>query len=287
MYELKKFEVWASEIAGFLNRDLVGTDFILEGPRSLRIYQSGPARNVANPANILLLTSTPEERSPCHAYIVTDRPELDMGNVLREFFSTLTMNTVHPSAVVSDKARIGRNVMVGALSVIGPDVEIGDNTKILSNVVINGPATIGKQCVIKDGAVVGSEGWGFIDDEDGVPFHPPQLGRVIVGDQVWIGSNTTIERAIVEDTTVCANTKLDDLVHIGGGSYIGSKCMVTAGSVIAFNVVLGDNVTIAPNACIRENVTVHDDVTIGQGAVVVEDLSDPGVYVGNPARFLR
>jgi UDP-3-O-[3-hydroxymyristoyl] glucosamine N-acyltransferase len=189
--------------------------------------------------------------------------------------------------VVSAEAKIGRNVMVGAHAVVGPDVEIGDNSVIMNNVVLNGPVTIGKFCVIKDGAVIGSEGWGFVCDEDGIPFHPPQLGRIVLGDRVWIGSNSTIERAMVDDTVISANVKVDDLVHVGGGTVVGERCMLTAGSVVAYNVVIGEQVLVAPQSVIRERVTIVGNVVIGQGTVVIDDITVPGVYVGNPARFLK
>lgn len=288
MYRIKQFEVWASEIAGYLNSELVGQDFLVKGPSFVRTFPV-PPRYAARPPGdkILLLTATPVEEPACEAYIVTSRPELDMGYVLREFFATAPANTVHSSAVISEGVKIGRNVRIGAHTVIGPDVEIGDNSVIMSNVVINGPAVIGKYCVIKDGAVIGSEGWGFVHDDDGVPFHPPQFGRIVIEDRVWVGSNSTIERAMVEDTVISANAKVDDLVHIGGGTVVGARCMLTAGSVVAYNVVLGDDVRVAPQSVIRENLSIAANVMVGQGAVVIDNLTRPGIYVGNPARFLR
>jgi UDP-3-O-[3-hydroxymyristoyl] glucosamine N-acyltransferase len=92
---------------------------------------------------------------------------------------------------------------------------------------------------------------------------------------------------MIDDTTISSNVKIDDLVHIGGAAFIGTKCMITAGSVVAYNVVMGEGVIVAPQSVIRENLTISPLVTIGQGAVVVTDLSAPGVYVGNPARMLK
>lgn len=290
MFRMKKFEVLASEIAEYLNRDLIGDDFLVKNPhfimtpRSLRRLKPSGENNGEK---LLLIAEKPIPDSGCAGYILSDRPDLDLAYVLREFFASSPINEIHRSAVISDETTLGRNVMIGAHSVIGPDVEIGDNCKIMNNVAIYGPATIGEFCVIKDGAVIGSEGWGFIDNEEGIPFHPPQLGRIIMGDQVWIGSNSTIERGMVEDTIISANVKIDDLVHVGAGAFIGKKCLLTAGSVVAYNVVMGKNVRIAPNAVIRENVSISDDVIVGQGAVVIEDLAAGGVYVGNPARLLR
>lgn len=290
MYRMKKFEVWASEIAGFLNGQLVGDDFLVDGPSHIRIIAPSLAESVVSAyggEKVLLLTEKPPAEGECGAYLLTPRPELALGYVLREFFASRAAHTIHASAVISEESTIGRNVHVGPHSVIGADVAIGDNTIIMSNVVINGPVSVGKNCVIKDGAVIGSEGWGFIGDDDGVPFHPPQLGKIVLQDNVWIGSNSTVERAMVAETHISSNVKIDDLVHVGGAARIGKRCMLTAGSVIAYHVVMGDDVILSPQTVIRENIIIGDRVMIGQGAVVLKDLPNSGVYVGNPARLLK
>lgn len=290
MYRIKNFEVWASEIAGFLNCELVGNDFLVDGPSRIRV--AGPHKEELTPSeypeeNILLLAENPPDGENYSAYLLTPRPELSLGYVLREFFASKSVHTIHATAVISAEATIGRNVKIGPHTVIGADVVIGDNTIIMSNVVINGPVFVGRNCVIKDGAVIGSEGWGFVGDDDGIPFHPPQLGKVIIEDNVWLGSNSTIERAMIAETHISSNVKIDDLVHIGGAVHIGKRCMITAGSVIAHSVILGDDVTVAPHSVIREKLKIGSHVMIGQGTVVINDLSIPGVYVGNPARFLK
>lgn len=290
MYRIKKFEVWASEIAGFLNCELNGNDFLVDGPSRIRVavpHKEELAPSEYPEENFLLLTENPPEGKNTSAYLLTPRPELSLGYVLREFFASKSVHTIHTTAVISAESTIGRNVNIGPHTVIGADVVIGDNTMIMSNVVINGPVSIGRNCVIKDGAVIGSEGWGFVGDDDGVPFHPPQLGKVVIEDNVWLGSNSTIERAMIAETYISSNVKVDDLVHIGGAVHIGKRCMITAGSVIAHSVNMGDDVTVAPQSVIRENLKIGSHVMIGQGTVVINDLTHPGVYVGNPARFLK
>jgi len=290
MFRLKKFEVWASEIAGYLNKPLAGEDFKIPSVHSIKtgkaVKECDQNRQVKE-ENILLIAVAPLPQFKYSGFIQSENPELDLAYVLKEFFATSPINQIHPTAVVSEDAHLGRNVMVGAHSLIGAEVRIGENSKILNNVVINGPVSIGKFCVIKDGAVIGSEGWGFIQDEDGIPFHPPQLGQILIEDKVWIGTNSTIERAMIEETAIGQDVKIDDLVHIGGGSRIGQKSEITAGVVVSSNVRIGKNVRIAPNAVIRENLRIEDNVFIGQGAVVIEDLSTGNVYVGNPAKFLK
>ena len=235
----------------------------------------------------LFIADQPPAAGQCTAYILSSRPELDGTRVLIEFFTTSVGQAVHPSAHVAEGTKLGRNVRIGANTVITADVEIGDQTRILNNVVIDGPARIGRECFIKDGAVIGSEGYGFVEDEEGRLLHCPQLGRIVIGDRVWIGANSTIERAMLTDTIIENDVKIDDLVHIGNGSQIGPKCLVTAGAVIAYDVQIGAQSTISPNAVIRESIAIAPGVTVGQGAVVVQNLDLPGVYVGVPARLLR
>ena len=290
MYRIKRKEVWATEIAEYLNKSFVGKDFILKDPHSIKTDKSFKKQLTADDDikdNILVLSKAPFGQLKGGGYIISENPDLDLAYLLREFFTVMPISEVHKTAIIAENVKIGRNVMIGANSVISDDVVIGDNTKILNNVVINGPVEIGKFCIIKDGSVIGSEGWAFINDEDGIPLHVPQIGRILIKDRVWIGSNATIERAMLDETIINENVKIDDLVHVGGGSIVGGKAQLTAGVVVAYYVTIGDCTVIAPNVVIREHVNIGDNVLVGQGAVVISDLEGGNVYAGNPARFLK
>jgi UDP-3-O-[3-hydroxymyristoyl] glucosamine N-acyltransferase len=279
----------ASEIANFLGQELHGKDFLVAGPEAMTTARfRGRARPGAPKRDVLLLTSSNGVTPDCKAYILSDRPDVDLAYVLLEFFAIAPINGIHPTALIDKEATIGRNVMIGPHSIVGPDVEIGDSTTIQSRVTLRGRVKIGKDCLIKDGAVVGSEGYGFVSHRGGRPIHPPHLGSILVGDRVWIGCNSTIEQAMTGETVIEDDAKLDDLVHVGGGTFIGRRSMITAGAVVAHSVFIGQGVTIAPNAVIREGLQIADGVTVGQGAVVVSDLSSAGgVYVGNAAKLMR
>jgi UDP-3-O-[3-hydroxymyristoyl] glucosamine N-acyltransferase len=289
VYRIKNREIWASDIAEYLNRELVGQDFALRTPYDVRTPETLARRggSVVHGTGCLFITDRPPKEGQCTAHILSPRPELDAARSMIEFFVTTSNQTIHPSAQIEEGVSLGRDVRVGANSVVTADVVIGDGTRILNNVVIDGPVTIGKSCVIKDGAVIGSEGYGFVEDEEGRLIHPPQLGRVLLGDRVWVGSNSSIERAMLTETVVEDDVKIDDLVHVGSGSVIGKKCLITAGSVLAYDVVIGEAVSLGPNVAIREGITVAAHVVVGQGASVVSDLLVEGVYVGVPARLLR
>jgi UDP-3-O-[3-hydroxymyristoyl] glucosamine N-acyltransferase len=289
MYKAKMQRVHASDIADYLNADLHGEDVLLIGPSAVRTQHVDQMLRSAGggPEPWLLITAEANPLPAPGSYVVTPYPDRDQALVIREFFASPTPVAVHPTACVAPDAVLGRNVRVGAHSVIDSGVEIGDFVWIMNNVVIHGPAKIGKGTVIKDGAVIGSEGYGFVEDENGQLFHPPQLGRVLIGENVWVGANSTIERAMILDTVIQDSVKIDDLVHIGNGSCIGRKSMITAGCVIAYDVRIGEDVTLAPNVSVRESCCIASGVLVGQGGVVIQDISKPGTYVGVPAEKLE
>ncbi len=289
MFKEKSQEVRASDIAEYLNAVLHGDDIILNGPKGLRTMQlnSELSNEDGSSEPYVLLTKEPYPQSSYASYVITSNPERDFALIIREFFATPDPIEVHPSSCIASDVIIGRNVHIGAHCVIDSGVEIGDFVWIMNNVNIHGPVIIGKGSVIKDGAVIGSEGYGFVEDENGHLFHPPQLGRIVLGENVWVGTNSTIERAMIKDTIIADGVKIDDLVHIGNGSYVGFNSMITAGCIIAHDVRIGENVTLAPNVSVRENCSIASSVLIGQGGVVVKDINTPGIYIGVPVENLN
>jgi UDP-3-O-[3-hydroxymyristoyl] glucosamine N-acyltransferase len=289
MFKLKKQEIFASDISQFLNVQLVGEDIRITGPYNLVIL-SDDFQNSANNESekpTLYFSKSSDVPPYVKSYVVSANPIYDIALILKDFFSTPTEDGIHKTAQIGTDVAVGRNVRVGANSVIDSDVEISDNVWIMDLVSIHGPVKIGKFSVIKSGSVIGSEGYSFLDDGRGNFFHPPQLGRIIIGNNVWIGSNSTIERGMLEDTIIEDGVKIDDLVHIGKGSHIGKNCMITAGCVIAYNVTLGSGVTLGPNVTVRELLKITNDVIVGQGAAVIKNIDKKGVYAGVPAKFLK
>lgn len=285
MYKIKKQTVWASDVAEYLNAALNGKDILLHDPRMIRTFTVNQQfKNNYTKSDEWLLLSTDKNPSNADCYIVTSNPDRDLALVLREFFATPSSEGIHPLSVVAPDAIIGRNVRIGAFTIIEAGVEIGDFAWIMSHAVIHSQAKIGKSCVIKDGAIIGSEGYGFVKDENGVQIHPPQLGRVLIGDNVWVGAHATVERGMLVDTVIEDGVKIDDLVHIGNGACIRRNALITAGSVLAYNVEIGENVVLAPSVSVREGCSIVAGAIIGQSAAVVESINIPGVYVGVPAK---
>jgi UDP-3-O-[3-hydroxymyristoyl] glucosamine N-acyltransferase len=289
MYKLKKQEITGSDVAQFLNLKLLGDDLLIEGPHNIKILEINSKKNLNSESEktSLYFSKTIDVPNYVKSYIISENPLLDIALILKEFFSTPTEDGLHTTAQIGQDVILGRNIRIGANTVIDSNVEISDNVWIMDNVSIHGPVKIGKSSVIKSGSVIGSEGYSFLDDGHGNFIHPPQLGRILIGNNVWIGSNATIERAMLEDTVIENGVKIDDLVHIGKGSHIGKNCMITAGCVIAYNVHLGDGVVLGTNATIRESLIIVSDVIVGQGAVVIKNIDKKGIYVGVPAKFLK
>jgi UDP-3-O-[3-hydroxymyristoyl] glucosamine N-acyltransferase len=207
--------------------------------------------------------------------------------VVDEFFIELTPSGVAATAHVEEGASIGLGVYVGEHSVIGSEASIGTNTRILHSVVVTGHVEIGRNCVIKHNATIGSQAFSFVTDAAGVPLLRPHIGRIVLGDNVWIGAGTCIENPALDDTSIGNSTKVDDLVQIGHDCRIGERCLITAGAILSHHVHVGDGAHIGPNASVRENVRIGRQAMVGIGAVVLQDIEDGSTYVGNPARRLR
>lgn len=146
--------------------------------------------------------------------------------------------------------------------------------------------TIGAGCNIHPTAFIalGSEGFGYYYDEDGIPYHRPHFGGVLIGNNVDIGAHSCIDRGMFSDTMIGDGCKIDNLVHIAHNCLIGDNAMIVAGAVICGSVVIGENCWIGAGARIIQKVTIGDGAVIGMGAVVLNNIGPGETWVGNPAR---
>lgn len=208
---------------------------------------------------------------------------------------------IHPMAAVSDKARLDKNVWIDSGVRIEEDVIIGDNVIIESNSVIKKNCEINSFChicpnvtlyentklqknvILHSGVVVGSDGFGYVKDR-GKVYKFPQLGRVIIEDDVEIGSNTTIDRGSLSDTVIGAGSKIDNLCQIAHNVKIGKNCLMAAQCGISGSTVIGDNVNMGGQVGIVDNVTVGDNVMIGAKSAVIGNVKSGTTVWGIPAR---
>lgn len=219
--------------------------------------------------------------------IKTANPRAFFASILAELVRIITPPaSISEKAVVHNNAIIGKNVTIGANAVIG-NCTIGDNVTIAPNVTVYDGCVIGNNVKIQANTVVGSDGFGYIREEDGTNFHFPHIGGVIIEDDVEIGSNVSIDKGSIGNTILRKGSKVDNLVHIAHNVDVGENTFVIASSMIAGSVKLGSNAWIAPCSCIKDGLTVGDNTTIGLGAVVIKDVPDNQIWTGFPAMSLR
>jgi UDP-3-O-[3-hydroxymyristoyl] glucosamine N-acyltransferase len=188
---------------------------------------------------------------------------------------------VEANAVIGPGVEIGRRCRIGANSVIGPGCVLGDDVQVGANVSIS-HSLIGARVRLYPGARIGQDGFGFAIDPEG-HVKVPQLGRVIIGDDVEVGANSTIDRGAGPDTVVGAGTMIDNLVQIGHNVQIGRGCVLCAQSGIAGSTRLGDLVVVAAQGGLADNLTVGSGAQIGAQAGVMRDVAPGEVVVGAPA----
>lgn len=289
MFTRKKNGTKVSEIAHFLSKDFTGEDFLVYGVSPIEDIKTkttiflNDRTKKENIENVLVIT-TKENDGKYPATIYSDTPRLDFVKVMNHFFFERKQAGIHPNASISKKATIGKQVSIGENTIIGEDVVIGDETTILRNVVIDGKVSIGCGCIIKDNSVIGSEGFGFERDESGNPIHFPQVGSIEIGDEVMVGSCTTVERAALHKTIIENNVKIDDLVQIGHNCKVGERSMIAAGTILCGNVTIGKKCWVAPKSVIREKLILGDNAFIGLGSVVVKNVKPGETVYGNPSK---
>ena len=218
--------------------------------------------------------------------IVVKDPKRALAKVGNAFFVERPRPSIHPTAVIDAEADIGENVYIGPYTVIGK-AKVGDGCVIDSKVRIYDGVILGKRCDIKAGAVLGGAGFGFEKDEDGNRFRFPQVGQLIIGDDVEVGANTCIDKGALSDTVIGDHTKINNLCHIAHNNKIGRNVVITGCVNVSGSNVIDDNVWIAPNASIRGFIHLGEGCTVGMGAVATKDIPAGETWVGNPARKME
>lgn len=213
-------------------------------------------------------------------------PKIALALVGNRYFVRKPASGIHPTSIIDKDAFIGENVTIGAYCVIGK-ATIGEGTIIDSNVRIYDEVLIGRDCNIKTGAVLGGAGFGFETDEEGNKFRFPQIGGLIIGDDVEIGANTCIDRGALSDTVIGNHTKINNLCHIAHNNQIGRNVTITGCVNISGSNIIDDNVWIAPNASVRGFIHLGEGCTLGMGAVATKSIPAGETWVGNPARFMK
>ena len=282
----------------------------IDGVTTLTNSRSSAITFLTNPRYRKYLSNTsaaavilkPEELEHCPVNaLVSDNPYLTYAHVSALFAADSTMEPpIAESAVIHASAHLGKGVRIGANAVVGEDViladevvigpgcVVGDNSRIGRGSVLNANVTvyhnceIGERAVIHSGTVIGSDGFGFANDKGRwVKIH--QLGRVVVGNDVEIGANTTIDRGAIEDTVIGNNVIIDNLVQVAHNVRIGDHSALAGCVGIAGSAEIGKHCAFGGGAGILGHLQIADGVTVTAMSLVTNSIKEPGVYsAGTP-----
>lgn len=206
--------------------------------------------------------------------------------ILKPGATVPTSASIGPGAVIEATAKIGERTKIHAGAYIGDNCSVGDDCIVAPNAVLVKNVRVGNRCVIHASAVLGAAGFGFEwDGERHVKL--PQIGGVVVGDDVEIGANTCIDRGMLSDTVIGNGVKIDNLCQIAHNVTIGDNSILTGMVGIGGSSSLGKRVVVGANAGISDHVTICDDVRLGGRTGVASDISEPGEYFGQPAQKKR
>lgn len=310
----------AGQLAAVCGGTLVGPDVEITGLAGLKEAKPGDLSFLANPkyAEFLKATSAScvivpldlarggaESRDlAVKSLIASDNPYLAWAKVITFYARSVSEKTkrgVHPSAVVDASAKVDSSASVGALAVIEAGAEVGPGTVVMPLAFIGKKARIGRDClvypnvsvredcvlgdrvVLHCGVVVGSDGFGYAKD-GAKQYKIPQIGNVVIEDDVELGANVTVDRGAFGPTRIGRGTKVDNLVQIAHNVQIGEDCVVVAQSGIAGSTKLGDRVILAAQAGVVGHIEIGDDSIIAAQSGVPKSLPPKSIVFGTPAR---
>jgi UDP-3-O-[3-hydroxymyristoyl] glucosamine N-acyltransferase len=191
---------------------------------------------------------------------------------------------IGPHAVIGERARVGGRSTICACTVIGNDAAVGEDAVLHSNVTVREGCVVGHRCVLQPGAVIGSDGFGFAPKADGTFEKIPQMGIVVIEDDVEIGANTTVDRATLGETRICKGVKLDNLIQVAHNVQIGENTVMAAQSGVSGSTKVGRNVMVGGQVGFTGHIEIADGVKIGAQSGIHRALSKPGAtYLGSPA----
>ena len=235
------------------------------------------------------------------AILIAKDPYKAYARIANKFYSPVLGNgEIHPTAVISPSAEVGANASIGPYVVIEDGAVIGENSIIGPHVVVGQGVRLGNDCrigasvvlnycfvgdnvMIHNGAKIGQDGFGFAPDvEKHVKI--PQLGRVIIGSNVEIGANSTIDRGAGPDTKIGDNTWIDNLVQIGHNASIGKGVIIVSQAGISGSTTIGDYAVIGGQAGLAGHIKIGSGAKISAKAGVISDVPDGEIYAGFPAR---
>ena len=254
-------------------------------------------------ASIAIVSQDFEPEEPVSCTLIRVKNPKKTFVTLLQFYDELKPKRlgISKQAIINKSAVIGQGVYIGDGTVVEEDVEIKDDAKIypqvyLGNNVSKGENTIiyagvkiyegckiGNNCIIHSGAVIGADGFGYIPDEKGALTHIPQMGTVILEDDVEIGANTCIDRAMLEATVIHKGTKIDNLVQIAHNCQIGEHTVLAAGCGVAGSVSIGNHCVFGGQVGVKDHVKIGNYVQVAAQSGIHRNVRDKTKLIGTPA----
>ena len=183
---------------------------------------------------------------------------------------------------IGKNVQLGKGVQIYPHTYIGDNVQVGDNTILYSGVKIYYNCVVGKDCILHAGVVVGSDGFGFEPDANKVNQKLPQIGNVVIEDDVEIGANTTVDRAMMGSTIIRKNAKIDNLVQVGHNVEVGQSDFICAQVGIAGSSKIGSHCILAGQVGVAGHLEITDGCIFGAQSGIPSDVKKPGMYQGSP-----
>ncbi|MBP9119920.1 MAG: UDP-3-O-(3-hydroxymyristoyl)glucosamine N-acyltransferase [Ignavibacterium sp.] len=296
-------------VSGDINIEISNVAKIEEAKQGDLTFLYLPAYDKFFPATqasaIIVKTGFSKSRNDI-TYIEVDSPEKAFFTILKKFFTPeFPLNGIDPSAFIHPTAKLAENVAVGKNVVISYGCIIGADTKVFHNTVVSDNVSIGSGClihsnvsvrencilgnrvIIHSGTVVGSDGFGYSPNEKGEYEKIPQIGNVIIEDDVELGSNVSIDRAAMGSTIIKRGCKIDNLVQIAHNVILGEDTVVSAQTGVSGSTKIGRHCILAGQAGLVGHIELGDNVIITAQSGVSKSIPKPGYYSGSPAMEMR
>lgn len=307
-------KVTAQIVADFTKGELIGNpDVVITDVSKIEEGKNGTLAFLANPkyekylytteASVVLISRDFHVNGNLKPTLIRVENAYDAFTSLLELYARLTNDRkgIEQPSFVDPSATVGENVYIGAFSYIGPGVSIGnnvkiypqsyvgDNTKVMDNTILYSGVKvyhdcfIGRDCTLHSGVVIGGDGFGFVQQPDQQYRKIPQVGNVIIEDNVEIGANTTVDRATMGSTVIRKGAKLDNLIQIGHNVEIGENTVIVSQAGIAGSTKVGKNCKVGGQVGLAGHLKIGDNVSIGAQSGVTNNLKDGDTVLGSPA----
>ncbi len=304
-------------IANIVNGEIIGNpNLIINNVARIEEAQQGELSFYYDPAykkylkttkaSAVIIGNKNETISDKTTYIIVDKPNIAFQKIILKYFNpNFKFSGIAESAKICKTVKLKKNIGIGDNVYIGENCiieegvtiypntvimnncKIGKNTLIFPNVTIREDTIIGNNVIIQPGAVIGSDGFGYLKNPEGVYNKIPQIGNVIIDDDVEIGANVTIDRSSLGSTIIGKGVKLDNLVQVAHNVTIGSNTVFSSQSGIAGSSKIGKNCIVAGQVGIVGHLKIGDNVIIGGQSGVTKSIKKPGTYFGTPAKEIK